>query len=165
VYKFYETIRDFGEEIMGTISHLRDVTLFAPSNAALEDPSVKQILQDKKRVKEILNLHYVKERLPLEKIQDKSFSQVSPLPPSPRATALRVIPRSWLSRASTDSACSASCHFRLDVRTPFSVHVDPSTATYSSRGLSRTTFPPLRASTLTWIVNDDSATPQLCHVY
>lgn len=62
---------------MSTISHLHDVTLFAPSNAALEDPVVKQILQDKKRVREILNLHYVKERLPLEKIKDKSFSQVS----------------------------------------------------------------------------------------
>ncbi|XP_032671856.1 fasciclin-1 isoform X2 [Odontomachus brunneus] len=75
VYKFYETIRDFGEDIMSTISHLRDVTLFAPSNAALEEPGVKQILQDKKRVKEILNLHYVKERLPLEKIKDKSVIQ------------------------------------------------------------------------------------------
>lgn len=80
MYKFYETIRDFGEDIMGTISHLRDVTLFAPSNAALEEPGVKQILQDKKRVKEILNLHYVKERLPLEKIKDKSISQVSRFP-------------------------------------------------------------------------------------
>ncbi|XP_014486639.1 PREDICTED: fasciclin-1 isoform X2 [Dinoponera quadriceps] len=76
VYKFYETIRDFGDDIMSTISHLRDVTLFAPSNAALEEPGVKQILQDKKRVKEILNLHYVKERLPLEKIKDKTITQV-----------------------------------------------------------------------------------------
>ncbi|XP_014486638.1 PREDICTED: fasciclin-1 isoform X1 [Dinoponera quadriceps] len=75
VYKFYETIRDFGDDIMSTISHLRDVTLFAPSNAALEEPGVKQILQDKKRVKEILNLHYVKERLPLEKIKDKTITQ------------------------------------------------------------------------------------------
>ncbi|XP_076395948.1 fasciclin 1 Fas1 domain-containing isoform X2 [Megachile rotundata] len=77
VYKFYETIRDFGEEIMGTISHLRDVTLFAPSNAALEEPGVQQILQDKKRVKEILNLHYVRERLPLDKIKNKTVIQVS----------------------------------------------------------------------------------------
>lgn len=77
VYKFYETIRDFGEEIMSTISHLRDVTLFAPSNAALEEPGVQQILQDKERVKDILNLHYVKERLPLDKIKNKSVSQVS----------------------------------------------------------------------------------------
>ncbi|XP_076237842.1 fasciclin 1 Fas1 domain-containing isoform X2 [Calliopsis andreniformis] len=77
VYKFYETIRDFGEEIMSTMSHLRDVTLFAPSNAALAEPGVQKILQDKQRVKEILNLHYVKERLPLDKITNKSVSQVS----------------------------------------------------------------------------------------
>ena len=76
VYKFYETIRDFGDDIMSTISRLRNVTLFAPSNAALEEPGVQQILQDKERVKEILNLHYVKERLPLEIIKDKSVSQV-----------------------------------------------------------------------------------------
>ncbi|XP_017761182.1 PREDICTED: fasciclin-1 [Eufriesea mexicana] len=76
VYKFYETIRDFGEEIMSTISHLRDVTLFAPSNAALEEPGVQKILQDKQRVKEILNLHYVKERLPLDKIKNKTVSKV-----------------------------------------------------------------------------------------
>ncbi|KAK2584687.1 hypothetical protein KPH14_007026 [Odynerus spinipes] len=75
VYKFYEIIRDFGDDIMTTISRLHDVTLFAPSNTALEEPGVQQILQDKRRVKEILNLHYVKERLPLEKIQNKSVSQ------------------------------------------------------------------------------------------
>ncbi|XP_076287773.1 fasciclin 1 Fas1 domain-containing isoform X2 [Lasioglossum baleicum] len=76
VYKFYEMIRDFGDEIMSTISQLRDVTLFAPSNAALEEPGVQRILQDKERVKEILNLHCVKERLPLDKIKNKSVSQV-----------------------------------------------------------------------------------------
>ncbi|XP_043682698.1 fasciclin-1 isoform X6 [Vespula pensylvanica] len=76
VYKFYETIRDFGDDIMTTINRLHDVTLFAPSNAALEEPGVQHILQDKRRVKEILNLHYVKQRLPLEKIQNKSISQI-----------------------------------------------------------------------------------------
>nr|XP_050866125.1 fasciclin-1 isoform X6 [Vespula vulgaris] len=76
VYKFYETIRDFGEDIMTTINRLHDVTLFAPSNAAFEEPGVQHILQDKRRVKEILNLHYVKQRLPLEKIQNKSISQI-----------------------------------------------------------------------------------------
>ncbi|XP_070512784.1 fasciclin-1 isoform X2 [Cardiocondyla obscurior] len=76
VYKFYETIRDFGDEIMASINHLTDVTLFAPSNEALNEPGVKQMLQDKNRMKEILKLHYVKERLTLEKIKDKSVSQV-----------------------------------------------------------------------------------------
>lgn len=79
MYKFYETIRDFGDEIMASISHLNDVTLFAPSNDALDEPGVKQMLQDKNRMKEILKLHYVKERLTLEKIKNKSVSQVSPL--------------------------------------------------------------------------------------
>lgn len=79
MYKFYETIRDFGDEIMSSINHLTDVTLFAPSNDALDEPGVKQMLQDKNRMKEILKLHYVKERLTLEKIKDKSVSQVSPL--------------------------------------------------------------------------------------
>lgn len=78
MYKFYETIRDFGDEIMTSINHLSDVTLFAPSNEALNEPGVKQMLQDKNRMKEILKLHYVKERLTLEKIRDKSVSQVSP---------------------------------------------------------------------------------------
>ncbi|XP_024876900.1 fasciclin-1 isoform X2 [Temnothorax curvispinosus] len=77
VYKFYETIRDFGDDIMSSINHLTDVTLFAPSNDALDEPGVKQMLQDKKRIKEILKLHYVKERLTLEKIKDKSVSQKS----------------------------------------------------------------------------------------
>lgn len=76
VYKFYEIIRDFGGDIMSTISHLRDVTLFAPSNAAFEEPGVQKILQDKERVKEMLNLHYVKDRLPIEKIKNKSVNQV-----------------------------------------------------------------------------------------
>ncbi|XP_066589755.1 fasciclin-1 isoform X2 [Prorops nasuta] len=76
VYKFYEAIRDSGDDIMTTINHLREVTLFAPSNAAFEEPGVKQILQDKNRMREILKLHYVKERLPLDRIKDKSVSQV-----------------------------------------------------------------------------------------
>ncbi|XP_011865961.1 PREDICTED: fasciclin-1 isoform X1 [Vollenhovia emeryi] len=77
VYKFYETIRDFGDDIMTSINQLTDVTLFAPSNDALEEPGVKQMLQDKNRMREILKLHYVKERLTLEKIKSKSVSQVS----------------------------------------------------------------------------------------
>ncbi|KAL0123458.1 hypothetical protein PUN28_005752 [Cardiocondyla obscurior] len=62
---------------MASINHLTDVTLFAPSNEALNEPGVKQMLQDKNRMKEILKLHYVKERLTLEKIKDKSVSQKS----------------------------------------------------------------------------------------
>ncbi|EFN63926.1 Fasciclin-1 [Camponotus floridanus] len=61
---------------MNTISYLREVTLFAPSNEALEEPGVKQMLQDKKRIKEILKLHYVKEKLTIEHIRNKTINQV-----------------------------------------------------------------------------------------
>lgn len=77
MHRFYQIIRDFGGDILGTINNLRDVTLFVPSNAALEQPGVRQILQDKRRVKEILNLHYVKERLTIERIRDTNSGQVS----------------------------------------------------------------------------------------
>lgn len=77
MFKFYQTIRDFGEDIMTSISHMRAVTLFAPSNEALEEPGVKQMLQDKKRIREILKLHYVKDKLPLDTIKNKSVNQVS----------------------------------------------------------------------------------------
>lgn len=62
---------------MDRITKLQDITLFAPSNAAWEEEGVKHILQDKKRFREILNLHYVREKLPLDKIKQKSINQVS----------------------------------------------------------------------------------------
>lgn len=62
---------------METITRLQDITLFVPSNAAWEDESVKRIVQDKHRFKEILDLHYVREKLPLDKIKQKSINQVN----------------------------------------------------------------------------------------
>ncbi|XP_044002634.1 fasciclin-1 isoform X3 [Aphidius gifuensis] len=76
VYKFYQAIADYGDNFMDTITRLQDITLFAPSNAAWEEEGVKHILQDRKRFKEILNLHYVKEKLPLDKIRQKSVNQM-----------------------------------------------------------------------------------------
>ncbi|XP_046589461.1 fasciclin-1 isoform X2 [Neodiprion lecontei] len=68
VYKFYEAIMDVGTDFLNDITRQRQVTLFAPSNAAWEDSSLQHIRQDKKRMLEILKLHYVREQLPLEKI-------------------------------------------------------------------------------------------------
>ncbi|CAD6233870.1 GSCOCG00007364001-RA-CDS [Cotesia congregata] len=76
VYKFYQAIRDYGDDFMDIITRLQDITLFAPSNAAWDEEGVKHILQDKKRFKEILNLHYVREKLPLDKIKQKSLNQM-----------------------------------------------------------------------------------------
>ncbi|XP_036144749.1 fasciclin-1 isoform X2 [Monomorium pharaonis] len=73
VGKFYEIIHNYGGEIMSSISHLNDVTLFVPSNDALDKTDVKKMLQDKNWLREILKLHYVKKRLTLEEIEDKAI--------------------------------------------------------------------------------------------
>lgn len=86
MFKFYELIRDYGDNIMsfmstnanrayGGVDH--GVTLFAPNNEALEQLSVKQVLQDKRRIREILELHFVREKLSLDMIKNKSVSHVS----------------------------------------------------------------------------------------
>ncbi|XP_011502138.1 PREDICTED: fasciclin-1 [Ceratosolen solmsi marchali] len=81
LYKFYEMMRDQGDEFMKSVSRYPNVTLFAPRNAAWEEPGVKLILQDKKRLKELLNLHYVREYLPLEIIEKKTIRQVNTAAP------------------------------------------------------------------------------------
>lgn len=72
VYKFYNTIIKNGDNFMNSMNGLPNITLFAPSNAAWEVPEVKRILTDSKRVEDILNLHLVREPLPLELIKQKS---------------------------------------------------------------------------------------------
>lgn len=62
---------------MNSMNGLPNITLFAPSNAAWEVPEVKRILTDSKRVEDILNLHLVREPLPLELIKQKSGRLVS----------------------------------------------------------------------------------------
>ncbi|XP_058795465.1 fasciclin-1 isoform X2 [Phymastichus coffea] len=73
LYKFYEVIRDQGDQFMASLSKLTNVTLFAPRNAAWDEPGVKKILQDKERIKDLLNLHYTKELLPLNVIERKTI--------------------------------------------------------------------------------------------
>ncbi|XP_034949824.1 fasciclin-1 isoform X2 [Chelonus insularis] len=74
VYKFYQAMRDYGDDFIDVITRHKDITVFAPSNAAWDEEGVKHIVQDKKRFREILNLHYVQERLPLDSIKQKSIS-------------------------------------------------------------------------------------------
>ncbi|XP_033213263.1 fasciclin-1 isoform X3 [Belonocnema kinseyi] len=76
LYKFYNAIRRHGDSFMKSISSQRNITLFAPSNAAWEVPEVKRIMEDSQRVAEILKLHLVHEPLPLDVIKQKSGRQV-----------------------------------------------------------------------------------------
>ncbi|XP_014254837.2 fasciclin-1 isoform X4 [Cimex lectularius] len=68
LYKFYEVIRDVGGDLMERMTQMRELTLFAPSNAAWKDPSLNNILRDTRKIREILHMHLVEEKLPLDRI-------------------------------------------------------------------------------------------------
>ncbi|CAH1730246.1 unnamed protein product [Chironomus riparius] len=72
LFKFYEVIMDVGGEFMQAINSMRDVTLFAPSNEAWNRPEVRNILANKQKMREILNLHLVSERYSAEKIRSNN---------------------------------------------------------------------------------------------
>lgn len=45
LFKFYEVIMDVGGEFMQTVNSMKDITLFAPSNEAWNDPIVQNIIR------------------------------------------------------------------------------------------------------------------------
>ncbi|XP_065337193.1 fasciclin-1 isoform X2 [Cloeon dipterum] len=74
--KLYEVIMDHGGEFMTQITNMKSLTLFAPSNAAWANANLNNILQTKDKVKEILRMHLVAEKLPLETILSENIIQV-----------------------------------------------------------------------------------------
>ncbi|XP_039290461.1 fasciclin-1 isoform X3 [Nilaparvata lugens] len=77
LYKFYETIRDTGGDFMDRITRLRELTLFAPSNAAWEDSNLNNLLRDRSKIQEILNMHLVEQKLTLDKIITNNQNQIA----------------------------------------------------------------------------------------
>lgn len=76
LYQFYITVKDHGGDFMDRINKMKELTLFAPSNHAWKDPNLRGLIQDKNRMREILNMHVVEEKLSLEKIIEKNVNQV-----------------------------------------------------------------------------------------
>ena len=76
LYKFYNKIRDEGGEFMAEITKMRDLTLFAPSNLAWTTANIDNLYRPEK-LREILNLHLVHERLTIERIMEENINQVS----------------------------------------------------------------------------------------
>lgn len=68
---------DHGGEFMTEITNMKSLTLFAPSNAAWENANLNNILQTKDKVKDILRMHLVADKLPLEKILSDNIIQVT----------------------------------------------------------------------------------------
>ncbi|XP_037921573.1 fasciclin-1 isoform X4 [Hermetia illucens] len=80
LYKFYEIIMDSGGQFMEIINNLTDVTILAPSNAAWMDSTVYNVIGNKTKMKEILNLHIIRDRLNIEKIRQRNQNAIAQVP-------------------------------------------------------------------------------------
>lgn len=76
-YRFYEVIMDAGGDFLSKITHHRDVTLFVPSNSAWNESYLDKIIADKEKLREILDLHLVTAKLPLEVIIRNNAKEVN----------------------------------------------------------------------------------------
>ncbi|KAL0832786.1 hypothetical protein ABMA28_000951 [Loxostege sticticalis] len=80
--KFYEVIMDLGanNQFLKELTMAKDITLFAPSNEAWSEYSVQNIIRNSQKLKEILNLHLVRERLPMDAIIHNNLNQIYQAP-------------------------------------------------------------------------------------
>ncbi|XP_047022564.1 fasciclin-1 isoform X1 [Helicoverpa zea] len=80
--KFYEVIMDLGanNQFFNELTLAKDITLFAPSNEAWADFSVENIIRNHQKLRDILNLHLVRERLPLDAIIHNNMNQIYQAP-------------------------------------------------------------------------------------
>ncbi|XP_047984150.1 fasciclin-1 isoform X4 [Leguminivora glycinivorella] len=80
--KFYEVILDLGNnnQFLNELNTAKDMTLFAPSNEAWNEPSVQNIVRNHQKLKEILNLHLVRERLAMDTIIHNNMNQIYQAP-------------------------------------------------------------------------------------
>ena len=76
LFKFWEVINDFGSEYVNRMRNLNDLTIFAPSNEAWMEANLNNIIRDRQRMAEILNLHIVRDRLNTDKIKHNNLNQV-----------------------------------------------------------------------------------------
>ncbi|XP_055681274.1 fasciclin-1 isoform X2 [Lutzomyia longipalpis] len=78
--KFYEVIMKVGSDFMQSINGMKNVTLFAPSNEAWATSNLDNLIKDKDRMRDILNLHIVKDRLTIDKIKKNNVNAISQVP-------------------------------------------------------------------------------------
>ncbi|KRF83535.1 fasciclin-1 isoform X2 [Drosophila virilis] len=78
--KFYEVIMDAGGAVLEGINNLSEVTILAPSNEAWNISSIDNIIRDRKKMTDILNMHIIKDRLNVEKIRQKNANMIAQVP-------------------------------------------------------------------------------------
>ncbi|XP_063703463.1 fasciclin-1 isoform X2 [Culicoides brevitarsis] len=79
-YKFYEAIVDHGGDFIDHINKLGEVTLFVPSNEAWENAEVKNVVSNKQKFREILNMHVVPQRITTNKIKSDIVHKIFQVP-------------------------------------------------------------------------------------
>ncbi|KPU79666.1 uncharacterized protein Dana_GF17065, isoform E [Drosophila ananassae] len=78
--KFYEVIMDNGGAVLDDINNLSEVTILAPSNEAWNSSKINNLLADRKKLRQILNMHIIKDRLNVEKIRQKNANLIAQVP-------------------------------------------------------------------------------------
>ncbi|XP_043651937.1 fasciclin-1 isoform X11 [Drosophila teissieri] len=78
--KFYEVIMDNGGAVLDDINSLTEVTILAPSNEAWNSSNIDNVLRDRNRMRQILNMHIIKDRLNVEKIKEKNANLIAQVP-------------------------------------------------------------------------------------
>ncbi|XP_052562221.1 fasciclin-1 isoform X2 [Culex pipiens pallens] len=103
LYKFYELIADYAPDFFKTMANLQQMTLFAPSNEALSHPIVGNFISNltqnitrdvdgnvdhsspssawnRDKLREILNLHLVRDSVTTDKIRKNNQNQIYQIP-------------------------------------------------------------------------------------
>ncbi|XP_037942590.1 fasciclin-1 isoform X3 [Teleopsis dalmanni] len=78
--KFYEVIMDIGGEVLDDINNMGEVTILAPSNDAWNASSLNNIIRNREKMRQIINMHIIKERLNVEKIRQKNQNMIAQVP-------------------------------------------------------------------------------------
>lgn len=80
LYKFYELIDDYAPDFFKTMQNMQQMTLFAPSNEALSHPIVGNFIRNRDKLREILNLHLVRDSVTTDKIRKNNQNQIYQIP-------------------------------------------------------------------------------------
>ncbi|XP_032576608.1 fasciclin-1 isoform X1 [Drosophila sechellia] len=78
--KFYEVIMDNGGAVLDDINSLTEVTILAPSNEAWNSSNINNVLRDRNKMRQILNMHIIKDRLNVDKIRQKNANLIAQVP-------------------------------------------------------------------------------------
>lgn len=78
--KFYDVIMDNGGEVLTDISNLGEITILAPSNDAWEAKDVQNIIRNREKLRDILNMHIIKDKLNVERIRQKNKNIIAQVP-------------------------------------------------------------------------------------